>query len=170
MDSKLRRQRSGSRNVAEPLSALDYKIIKTTLLIMKSPVVQKDELGCGAACVAFVAECNYEDVTSYFGEQQAKSVGFYCKDLKVFLASRGMSYGYCYAKKSKLHLARREGSIVFVRRSTRFPAGHYLAYYKGWWMDPWQNFSVKSNDVCHASANFRRVLPGEIQYILYKET
>lgn len=131
---------------------------------MKRPIVQEDDFGCGAACVAFIVQEDYETIAVRLGRQKAKTKGFMCRDLKKELSKYGYEYSVKYAPKLRTPLEQ-EGAIVFIRRSLRYPGGHYLAYRDGVWMDPWANFA-RNDDVRQATAGFRRRLPGQAQFAL----
>lgn len=129
-------------------------------------ITQLDPLGCGAACVSFIAQKSYSEVVATLGRDYAKHRGFYCKDLIDILAKFGFSYAYKYVKpqlKSKIY---QDGVIVFIKRSKKYPAGHYLTRYKDQWMDPWVNFCADS-DIANAKSGFRRRLPGKPIYALF---
>ena len=134
---------------------------------MKESVIQNHEFGCGVACAAFVAGESYAVALSELGEDFANWRGFYCREIVRYLNGRGVQYGYCYAKPAKRSLAYGEGSIVFIRRSSRYPAGHYIVRHGGLWMDPWINYRPGAR-LADARAGYRRCLPGKIQYILHK--
>ena len=53
-------------------------------------------------------------------------------------------------------------SIVFIKRSRKYPYGHFLARYKNRWMDPWINLPDKN-----IKAGFREILPNEATYLIY---
>jgi hypothetical protein len=40
---------------------------------MKKPVVQKDAMGCGLACIAFVVGKSYEQIVGIAGREKAKN-------------------------------------------------------------------------------------------------
>jgi len=131
-------------------------------------ITQEDNFGCGAACVAFVTGKSYNDVVVVLGENKAREKGFYCREIQAYLRHGGAEYEFCYAKPHKRYLAYKEGSIVFIKRSKRFPAGHYLVFSQGKWMDPWRNF-CSNKDIREAYSGYRKRLPGVIQYILYRK-
>lgn len=130
-------------------------------------VVQKHDFGCGAACVAAVTDKSYQQVVDLLGVEKAQTTGFYCKELQSCLEILGYSYEYRYAKPSKIKLAYLEDSIVFVSRSKRFPAGHYLVRHNGQWLDSWRNFKI-GGLVTNARSGYRKRLPSKAKYILYK--
>ncbi len=131
-----------------------------------NPVTQKDPLGCGAACVSFITQNNYSEIVFMLGKDDATHKGFYCKDLKAILSTLGFVYSYKYVKprlKSKIY---QDCVIVFIKRSKKYPAGHYLTRYEGQWMDPWINFCQDTN-IANAKSGFRKRLPGKPIYALF---
>jgi len=101
---------------------------------------QKHSFGCGAACVAFIVGQSYTEIINILGNNKAQNVGFTCKELMKALSNLKHHYVFKYLKprlKSKIY---KNGVIVFIKRSLRYPAGHYLVYSNGQWMDSWKNF------------------------------
>lgn len=135
---------------------------------MKQSVAQQDSLGCGIACVAFVANHSYSQVKAMFSNDKAASEGFYCKDLVFALQSFGLAYSYKYLKpklRNKIYI---DNAIVFIKRSKNYPAGHYLVRHRGQWMDPWINFQEESS-INKVQSGFRKKLPGSPRYALFPE-
>ena len=129
------------------------------------PVTQEDMFGCGVACVAFILEKSYADAKKrYFRGNDLKSVGLFCRDLVKALKKGGRGYDF---KKVKGKIRFKVGDIVFVKRSKRFPAGHYLIKVKEGWMDPWMNFSVKEFDIKKAKSGLRKKLPGKAEWVVF---
>jgi len=62
-------------------------------------------------------------------------------------------------------LLNQNGAIVFVERSKKYPAGHYLIKTKKGWMNPWINFP----NISSAKSGFQKVLPGKAQWIIYQK-
>ncbi|MDE1855517.1 MAG: hypothetical protein KGH57_04345 [Candidatus Micrarchaeota archaeon] len=133
----------------------------------KKAIKQKDSFGCGIACVAFVNNVDYETAKrNYFGvNQKAVTTGYLCKDMVMALQRAGKEYCYKYIKKP---MALKEDTIVFIKRSKRYPDGHYLAKSKLGWMDPWINFDIKRPNVEEAQAGFRKRLPGRPIYAIIR--
>src|SRR3989344_8579991 len=125
---------------------------------MKS-ITQKDNYGCGIACVAFVWKVSYDYAKkNYFGKpHQANILGYLCKDIVKALSKDKKNYSYKYVKK---RIKFKENTIVFIKRSKEYPAGHYLVYTKKGWMDPWINFDKLKPDIKKAKSGFRKRLPG----------
>jgi hypothetical protein len=132
---------------------------------MKKPIVQKDAMGCGLACVAFVVGKSYKQIVGIAGREKAKNRGFYCRELAAILNQFGHSYQYRYLKPLLKKIIYRDDVIVFIKRSKKYPFGHYLVCYQNLWMDPWINFP-KEKDVKEAEAGFRKRLPGKAIYAL----
>lgn len=119
-------------------------------------IKQEDPYGCGAACVASVLNISYQEVLNLFtdGRSKSREVGFYCREMVGALEKKGLTYEYRYIKKRIRNKIYRTGTIVFVQRSKRYPAGHYLARIDDKWMDPWINFPA-----INVKAGFRKRLP-----------
>lgn len=101
---------------------------------MKS-VTQQDLYGCGLACVSFLVRQEYQQITNTKRKKQAKTKGFTCKELVEILSSFGLNYQYKYLKTKWKKKIYQDGVIVFVKRSKRYPSGHYLARLNNTWMD-----------------------------------
>jgi hypothetical protein len=132
---------------------------------MKS-ITQEDTFGCSLACIAFLLDKNYQEIVKLAGQDQAHTKGFYCKELVQLLAKLGESYTYKYLKprfKRKIYL---DKVIVFIKRSKKYPSGHYLARLNNLWMDPWINFQQGAK-VENAKSGFRKRLPGRPIYGLF---
>lgn len=132
---------------------------------MEKPITQEDSFGCGIACVAFITNANYKKAKSvYFkNSSNARTFGYLCKDLVKALATAKKEYGYKYIKKQTKF---KNKSIVFIKRSKRYPSGHYLVKTEGGWMDPWINFNLKNPDILKAHAGIRKRLPGRPIYLI----
>lgn len=129
-------------------------------------ITQKDSLGCGAACVSFIAGKNYSEIVQVLGKDKAKDTGFYCRDLVVALSKLGFFYTYHYLKPRFKKRIYTDGVIVFIKRSKKYPDGHYLARCNGQWMDPWINLCI-DNNIAHAKSGFRKRLPGTPIFALF---
>lgn len=74
-----------------------------------------------------------------------------------------MKAEYHYLNKKWRRKIYQDKTIVFIRRSSLYPDGHYLIRGKKFWMDPWINF-LKEKDVKKARAGWRRRLLGKPIY------
>lgn len=128
-------------------------------------VTQKDGFGCGIACTASVLDLTYEKTKNLFSNsKQAKDFGFLCKDIVNALKKKGFAYEYKYVKPKIKKRIYKQGTIVFITRSKRFPAGHYLTRdEKKGWMDPWINFL---SQMSKSKSGFRKRLPGKPIYAI----
>jgi hypothetical protein len=86
--------------------------------------------------------------------------------LVAILDRSGYFYQYRYLKPRLRKIIYRDDVIVFIKRSKKYPFGHYLVRYQNLWMDPWINFP-KEKDVKKAKAGFRKRLPGKAIYALF---
>lgn len=133
---------------------------------MTKAVRQEDSFGCGLACVASVTNNSYKEARrKYFRDiGRVKTFGLLCRDLVKGLELADRKYDYKHIKRSERF---RENTIVFIRRSKRYPSGHYLVKTSKGWMDPWINFSLRNIDVRRAKAGFRKRLPDKPIYAVF---
>jgi len=129
------------------------------------PVRQEDGLGCAVACVAFVLEISYQEALTLFddGRTRVKSkANFYCPEIVEILNSKGMNYRWKKLIDTSEKEINSDYSIVFIKRSKKYPYGHFLARYEGKWMDPWINLPDKN-----IKAGFRKVPPTKPTYLVF---
>ena len=143
---------------------LANKYIKTTIRIVEA-VRQEDSLGCAVACVAFILNISYQEGLALFKDGNIRvryEANFYCPEIVGILNKKGARYAWKkLGDKSKSEMYK-DYSIVFVRRSRKYPYGHFLARYRNKWMDPWINLPDKN-----IKAGFRETLPDEPTYLIY---
>lgn len=127
-------------------------------------VVQEDRMGCGVACMAAVLDITYQEALGLFknGMNRAETEGFYCPDIVMALAKQGKSYRFKKVSKPGDEIFE-TGSIIYVRKSLRYPLGHFLARAEQDWMDSWINFPSLPR-----KAGLRGNLPGIPQYIIFR--
>ncbi len=132
-------------------------------------VRQKDEYGCGVACVAVLLDIDYDQILKTFdnGNRKAEQEGFTCKDICSALKKFGKKYSYRYVKPRLKNRIYKEGTIVYIKKTKKYPAGHYLLRVKDRWMDPWINFNRDKN-IKNAKAGLRKQLPGKAIYYLQR--
>jgi len=128
-------------------------------------VTQQQPAGCGIACVATVLGVSYDRASLLFDNpEHGISRGFYCKEIVQALKKAGKEYAHAWVKPSKKHLLSRQNAIVYIKKSKRYPLGHYLAHHKTkGWMNPWINFPR----IDPAKSGWNKRLPGDAQYIIY---
>jgi hypothetical protein len=131
------------------------------------PIPQKDNLGCGVACLAFLLNSDYLTTLKIIknGKYKAKNKGFLCNEIVKALKMEGKIFRCKYVSPKSRKNIYKDNSIVFIKRSKKYPAGHYLCRYKNLWMDPWINFD-KNDDLKYAKAGFRKRLPGKPIYLI----
>ncbi len=135
---------------------------------MKKSVTQQHNLGCGLACVAFILDINYQSLANRIIDTKVEKCGFYCKELVTILKKYNQNYIYRYIKIKFKKIIYKNNVIVYIKKSTRYPKGHYLTRYNNLWMDPWINFS-ENKDIKEAKSGFRKRLPGKPIYIVISE-
>ncbi len=130
-------------------------------------VSQEHPLGCAVACVASRARLSYARALLLFSDREgAWTRGYFCEEVVQALAAAGLSYGYeRFDPGRHSHLLQRDGTLVFISRSARYPAGHYLARLGGRWMNPWSNYP----QMVPVEAAFEESLPGGVEYVLFEE-
>jgi len=131
---------------------------------MKKTISQEMPYGCGIACFAFVADLTYKAAEQFLGDQQAKSDRFVVKHFREELNRFGLHYESKHVRPQDI-VEPKEGMIVLLRRSKRFPVGHYLAYHEGKWMDPYINLE-EDHEFRDPVSGYRDILPGSVMYML----
>ncbi len=128
-------------------------------------VKQEHISGCAVACVAATLGVSYKTAIRSFekSEERAKDRGFYCKEIVQVLRDSGLEYSFQYVKSDKKY-DYPVGTIVFLKKSLKYPGGHYIYKTEEGWMDPWINFPR-----LNARAGFRKRLPGKPTYAIIPE-
>lgn len=131
--------------------------------MMKS-TVQEQPMGCAVACVASLCGISYKSALNLFmNKSYASTRGYYCKEISQALLKRGLNYGWKKVSPKTHYLLNKEGIILFVARSKKYPAGHFLLKTSKGWMNPWINYP----QIATAKAGFQKGLPGKPQWIMY---
>lgn len=128
-------------------------------------ITQEDEMGCGAACVAFIANITYIQAVNVLGQAKARTVGFHLKELVDGLGHFRLSYKFKLMKPKVEPSIYQEGVIVFIKRSHKYPYGHYLIRHNSLWADPWVNLVIDKN-IANAKSGYRQRLPGKPQWVI----
>ena len=131
----------------------------------QKPIAQEESMGCAIACVASLLGISYKESLKLFNRKNATTPNFYCKDIINKLKKKGLSYRYGKVKSKTKKYINIPRTIVFIKRSNKYPVGHYLLKTEKGLMDPWINIP-KINP---AKAGFQKKLPGESQWIIYPE-
>jgi hypothetical protein len=134
---------------------------------MQNMIRQEDDMGCGVACVAFLAGITYRQAVDVLGQEKARTVGFRLQEIVDALDKFGLDYRFQHVKPKMKHSIYAEGTIVFINRSSRYPFGHYIVRHNGQWGDPWINL-VRDRNFANAEAGFRKRLPGTPQWVVLR--
>jgi len=132
---------------------------------MRKSITQEFDYGCGIACYAFILGISYSEAEHRLGNEQAVSQRFWVKDLTAALNTDGLRYERKYVKQHVESLIYKEGVIVLIGRSKKYPVGHYLVRYNKTWMDSWINLP-SSRNIRQAKSGFRKALPGIPKYAI----
>lgn len=127
-------------------------------------ITQEQGMGCGVACVASLVGLSYKKAMRFFKNKKGASTrGYYCPEICYALKRSGKNYKWKKATKASKPLLQKQGVIVFIKRSKKYPEGHYLLRTANGWMDPWINYP----NIKPAKAGIRRKLPGSADYIIF---
>jgi hypothetical protein len=147
-----------------------WKIISVLMyersMLSRKAIAQEHPLGCSVACVASRCAISYKEAHKFFkDEAHAWTRGYYCSEVAWALAQAGLKYRFepFDSEKHEAYVMR-EGTLVFVERSSKHPSGHYLLRTSSGWMNPWSNFP----QMIQVTANFETDLRGEVEYIIYE--
>lgn len=127
-------------------------------------IVQKDSFGCGVACVANILSIEYDEALKLFinGKDKALKNGFYCKEIINVFKLKNINYKYKYINQKIKRKIYTEKVIVFIKRSKKYPAGHFLCRINKLWFDSWINFPEKNK-----KSGVRKRLPGKPIYLIF---
>ena len=130
------------------------------------PIKQEHSYGCCIACLAFILQTDYKTVLNSIkgGAYKAENIGFFCRNLTMILNSKGHKYKWKYLKPRIRKRIYSTNVIVFIKRSKKYPAGHYLVRHEDKWMDSWINFPNLP-----IKAGFRRRLSEKAIYAIIPE-
>ncbi len=129
-------------------------------------VVQEHPMGCGIACVACVSGVSYSAVFKVIKREYALARGYFCRELVQALSRLGFEYDYKKVNAKTRKYINKEGTIVFIAPSKKYPRGHYLVRTRKGWMNPWINFP----SIVPAKADFTKKLPGKAQWVIFQKT
>ena len=130
---------------------------------MKS-ITQEESMGCSIACVAMALNKSYKSTKKLFDNPEyALTRGYYCREVVKALNKKEKDYVFSKINEKNKSLLKNEGIIVFIKRSKKYPAGHYLIKTKKGWMNPWINFP----NISPAKSGFQKNFPGKVQWIIY---
>ena len=132
-----------------------------------NPVTQEHPYGCAVACAAALCGMRYTHALKLFTHPSAAAAkGYYCTDICAALLRNGKRYRYGKLSPQTRKQLERAGTIAFIARSKKYPAGHYLLKTEKGWMNPWINFPA----INPARSGFQKRLPGRVQWVIYEDT
>lgn len=125
--------------------------------------MQEDDFGCGVACVADLLDIPYSAALKLFNDSKnARFTGFLCRDIMTALQRAEVNSEYKYVKPKIKARIYRAGTIVFVAKGNKYPAGHYLLRKDRNWADSWINFPKIPR-----KSGSRKKLPGKPIYAIF---
>ncbi|OIO64928.1 hypothetical protein COY28_05075 [Candidatus Woesearchaeota archaeon CG_4_10_14_0_2_um_filter_57_5] len=131
-------------------------------MIQPKPIAQEHCTGCAVACVASACGISYAAALKLFTHQEhAGFRGYYCPEVVAALQKAGLRYAWRKVTGKNRALLRKEGAIVFVGSSTRYPLGHFLLKTRKGWMNIPAIGDVR--------AGFCSRLPGKAQWVIYPQ-
>jgi|SRR3989344_1619346 len=134
---------------------------------MIKSTTQQGPSGCAPACVAQILGIPYMKAVRLFKGGMVKEIyrGFYCREIVAVLKKRGIGSEFKYVNKKIVKKIYKNRTIIYIKRSKKYPQGHFLCRSNGMWMDPWINMP-KMNP---AKSGFRRKLPGKPMYVVLSD-
>ena len=126
-------------------------------------ITQEAPMGCAIACTASLANLSYKQMRKHFDEGMIKeqTSGFYNRDI-VNVLNKIKIKAKIFNMKRWGNKNMGFGTIVFIERSKKYPAGHYLLKTKNGWMNPWINYP----NINPAKAGFQKTLPGKVKWVV----
>ena len=119
-------------------------------------VVQKDEWGCGVACVASLLGISYSEAYGYLRDVKGESInggkpGLEPHHIALMLKEQSVKVVMDWDESRDFP----EGTIVCIEGSEPYDGGHYILMTPDRrWMDPWHNMGKKPRSAC-----FRKEYP-----------
>ncbi len=127
-------------------------------------IVQEHPMGCAVACVASLVGRNYKKALQLFNKNKASTKGYFCNEITKALKKRNLTYSYAKANKNTKKHLKISGTMIFIKKSRKYPDGHYLVKTENGWTNPWINYPK----INLAKAGFQKKLPGKAQWILFR--
>lgn len=127
-------------------------------------VEQKEEWGCGVACVASFLGVPYEEARALLRKQKnGKTVRAEPKGLELHhIALALQERGYRVIADWKEADEYPQGTIVCISGKKPYDGDHYILKTRKGWMDPWHNIGLK--EPC--KADFRRDYPEGTEFLV----
>lgn len=130
---------------------------------MKS-ITQEEGMGCAIACVAFILNADYKSTKKLFDNKENSFLkGYLCRDIIKALSKKGLSYTFSKLNENNKELLNKEKIIIFVEKSNKYPAGHFLTKSSLGWMNSWINFPY----INPAKSGFEKKLTAKPLWVIY---
>ncbi len=131
---------------------------------MEKHLVQEHASGCGVAVTAQVANITYKKALGLFhdGEFRAELRGFYCREIIRSLRKKELNYRFFYLTRRNRRKIYKNKAIVYIKKSRKYPQGHYISRSNNLWIDPWINYP----SIINTKSGTRRRLPGKPIYVI----
>lgn len=118
-------------------------------------VVQREEWGCGVACVASLLGVPYEEAKEILKEVKGTTVNHGIKGLElhhiaVALKERGIGVIADWEEAESFP----DGTIICIANDDLYSGEHYMLKTPAGWMDPWMNMGKKPR-----KAGYREAYP-----------
>ena len=126
-------------------------------------VVQKEEWGCGVACVASFLGVTYDESRELLRKQkngrtvQAAPKGLELHHIALALQEKGYRVIADWLEPGRF----REGTIVCISGAAPYDGHHYMVKTRQGWMDPWHNLGTKPR-----KAGFRQSYPDGTEFLV----
>ena len=127
------------------------------------PIEQREEWGCGVACVASFLGTSYDDARELLRKHKdGKTVNAHPKGLELHnIALALQERGYRFI--ADWHESNRfpNGTIVCISGKKPYDGHHYMLKTQRGWMDPWHNMGSKPR-----RADFRKNYPDGTEFLV----
>lgn len=128
-------------------------------------ITQEESMGCAVACVASILEIPYVSAKKLFAKpENAVTKGYYYPEIIDVLKKAGLNYKSSKITNANRSLIKKQGTIIFVSKSKKYPSGHYLLKTKKGYMNSWINFPT----IFPTKSGIEKNLPGKPQGLIYK--
>lgn len=128
-------------------------------------VPQKDEWGCGAACVASLLGVPYSRAKKQLERIKKKPLdekpkGLELHEIVLCLAAEGLHYIADWKEPRKFV----PGTIVCIRGEAPYEGDHYLLMTPNGWMDPYSN--MENPNAAYRESTYRDEFPTGTEFLV----
>jgi hypothetical protein len=133
---------------------------------MKVPIRQEDDFGCGLACIAYLKNMKYGDITSSnkVALKKAQTSGYRGKFLADILnnlqreSESKWKTKYCGKTTNPIIP---NNSIVYISKNDKYQFGHYIVKTEFGFMNPFSNLLEVAGDSRKSKAAFEKEMFGK---------